>query len=263
MTASPESLEIAGEDGIRFAQVTDCHLMDEPDGRLRGINTRATLEAVLESIGNNHPRLDFLLFTGDISQTGSRASYGIFASALASLNCPVYCIPGNHDDPAGLHDIIPTSPVSELRTIPLGANRLQLLTSWIAGKHHGRIPDACLRRLGRQLARPPGGMDIIALHHPPVATGCWLDGMGLVNRADLYGELARVPQPTLLLCGHIHQTIDRQFGNTRVLTAPSSCYQFKPGAATMTVDETQTPGYRYFHIESPHRVHTRVYHLAH
>ncbi len=144
MAASPESLEIAGEDGIRFAQITDCHLMDEPDGRLRGIHTRATLEAILESIGNNHPHLDFLLFTGDISQIGNRASYGVFASTLASLSCPIYCIPGNHDDPAGLHDII-----------------------------------------------------------------------------------------------------------------------FKPGAATLTVDETRTPGYRYFHIKPPHRVHTRVYHLAH
>lgn len=263
MPSSPESMEISRTDGIRFAQVTDCHLMDTPNGQLRGVDTRATLEAVLESIGRNHPQLDFLLFTGDISQTGSRASYGIFASVLSSLSLPIYCIPGNHDDPHKLQDIIPTSPVSGLKTIRLGAHRLQLLTSWIAGEHHGRVPDACLRHLGEQLARPPDGMDIIALHHPPVTTGCWLDGMGLVNRADLCRELARAPQPTLLLCGHLHQALERRIVNTRVLTSPASCYQFRPGSATMAVDHTRTPGYRFFHIESPDRVHTRVHHLVH
>ncbi|MEQ9562453.1 MAG: metallophosphoesterase, partial [Woeseiaceae bacterium] len=77
--------------------ITDPHLFAEPDECLRGINTRATLQAVLDHVREADWQAEFVALTGDLVQDDSREAYRRVHSLFGSLQLPVYCVPGNHD----------------------------------------------------------------------------------------------------------------------------------------------------------------------
>ena len=69
----------------KFIQITDTHLFSSKNGELLGMNTQASLNAVLECIANEEDDFDFFLCTGDLSQDGSVSSYNRFKSNLSKL----------------------------------------------------------------------------------------------------------------------------------------------------------------------------------
>src|ERR1044072_1451896 len=93
--------------GLKVLQISDTHLHAAADSRMRGVTTYATFRAVLEQ-AERDPRwpVDAILATGDIVQDESRAGYERFRSTLEPLGVPVYSIPGNHDDPALMGEIL-------------------------------------------------------------------------------------------------------------------------------------------------------------
>ena len=72
---------------------------------------------------------------------------------------------------------------------------------------------------------------LIAQHHHPIAVNSvWLDQHQLSNGALLADILQRHTHARVLLCGHIHQEIDRYFSTCRWLASPSTCIQFLPNS---------------------------------
>ena len=92
---------------LKLLQITDTHLHAAADSRMRGVTTYTTFRAVLDQ-AQRDPRwpVDAILATGDIVQDESRAGYERFRSTLEPLGVPVYSIPGNHDDPALMGEIL-------------------------------------------------------------------------------------------------------------------------------------------------------------
>jgi Icc protein len=75
-------------------QISDTHVLADDDEVLLGVNTTASLNAVLDQIKADPVRADLLLVTGDLSQDETAASYVKIADALTRLVVPAYCIPG-------------------------------------------------------------------------------------------------------------------------------------------------------------------------
>ena len=254
-------IEPAPHPSLTFIHITDTHLLDDEGDALHGVDTGQTLRAVLRDAARCFPDADFTLFTGDISQTGNAASYRLFQSALAGWRTPVYCVPGNHDTPARLRRIAPTCPDRRMTTVDLGAAKLLLLNSRVAGQHHGRLSDGQIEQLERCLGEGDDktGVYIVALHHPPVAVGSrWLDRLNLTNADKLLSVLGRRDLPVLLLCGHAHQEIDRRVGNIRILATPSTCYQFVAYADTPQREQSPRPAYRFVRVDAQGTVHTQT-----
>ena len=65
-----------------LVQLTDSHLFGEPDTAMLGVNTDASLRAVLRQIEADGKHPDLLLATGDLSQDGEAAAYRRFAAIL-------------------------------------------------------------------------------------------------------------------------------------------------------------------------------------
>ena len=83
-------------------QVTDCHLFPDPRATLLGVETQASLAAVLRAACRER-RPDALLATGDIAQDASPETYGLFLDTVrAHFDGPLLCVPGNHDHGADL-----------------------------------------------------------------------------------------------------------------------------------------------------------------
>ena len=57
--------------------------------------------------------------------------------------------------------------------------------------------------------------------------------------------------------GHVHQDFDAMRGPVRLLSTPSTCAQFKPGAEKFAVD-TRPPGYRILELGVDGAIRTEV-----
>ncbi|MGK7889036.1 MAG: metallophosphoesterase [Leptolyngbyaceae cyanobacterium] len=79
-----------------LVQITDTHLLADPTAQLRGCNPWQTLQDCLRQVATHQP--NGVLLTGDLADQGQPAAYDALVAAVSTLGCPVYWLPGNHDD---------------------------------------------------------------------------------------------------------------------------------------------------------------------
>jgi Icc protein len=60
-----------------------------------------------------------------------------------------------------------------------------------------------------------------------------------------------------VLFGHVHQEVDSEFQGLRLLSSPSTCIQFTPGADAFTL-EASAPGYRWLELRDDGTLETGV-----
>lgn len=251
------------QDALRFIHITDTHLLNQADETFYELNTGKSLQAVLSDCASRYPEVDFWLFTGDVSQTGTEESYALFRSAIRPYDIPVYCVPGNHDTPELLQRVVPDCPVDSVHVVRVGRFSLVLLNTWVENRHSGRISRHCLQQLEDHLRHCEDRFNIIVLHHPPVPVNSeWLDEIGLQNRDEFLQVLDHCPGNALVLFGHIHQEVDRQSGRLRLLSTPSTCHQFKPNTRVHRTDPLP-PAYRFIELDASRHVDTKVHYIRH
>ena len=215
-------------------QLTDSHLHSAQDAEMHGVNTLETFRSVLEHARNHsHWPPDAIVVTGDIVEDETRAGYERFRETLEAFALPVLCIPGNHDDPALMNEILTTPPFQLCGDVKLGEWRVVLLSTFQQGKVEGRLGKERLARLDELLSRNPDEHVLICMHHQPLPAGsAWLDRYGLTDTQDFLETIDRHDQVRTVLWGHVHQASDRQRNNVRFLSTPSTCFQFMPGTST-------------------------------
>ncbi|QYJ21880.1 phosphodiesterase [Achromobacter sp. ES-001] len=232
-----------------LVQLTDSHLFGEPDTSMLGVNTDASLRAVLRQIDADGKRPDLLLATGDLSQDGEAAAYRRFAAILGQASvlaaAQIRCLPGNHDQPAVMRQELAhwSTPVTDV-----GAWRVVTLDTTVPGSNAGHLPDSQLDMLEAALAEAPGRHTLIAMHHNPMQMDShWHDSMMIDNPQVLFKRLTRWPQARVLLWGHVHHEFDRRRHNLRMLATPSTCFQFSIRDGKHVVDNL-APGYRWIKL---------------
>ncbi len=232
-----------------LVQLTDSHLFGEPDVAMLGVNTDASLRAVLRQIEADGKHPDLLLATGDLSQDGEAAAYRRFAAILgesdALAGAQIRCLPGNHDQPAVMRQELAqwSTPVSDV-----GAWRVVTLDTTVPGSNAGHLPDEQLDMLEAALDAAPGRHTLVAMHHNPMQIDShWHDSMMIDNPQALFKRLTRWPQVRVLLWGHVHHEFDRRRHNLRMLATPSTCFQFSIRDGKHVVDN-MAPGYRWIKL---------------
>lgn len=237
-----------------LVQITDTHLLADPEGRLHGWRVDAACDAVLAAARRRFPRPDAVLLTGDLVHDESAAGYRRLARKLRGW-APAYAIPGNHDDPAIMARALRPAQVGGIATI--GGWRLHLLDSRIPGRDGGRLGGAQLTRLAARLTDDP---TLVVVHHPPAAIGVpWLDAIGLEDGDELRALLQTRPAVRGVISGHVHQPVDRWIDGWRLLTAPATCRQFPPGGDKPAEDRRRVPGYRSLRLHPDGRLTSRVF----
>ena len=243
-------------DDVRLLQISDPHLFGDPNGRLRGVNTLASLQRVLAHALAYRRGLAGLLCTGDIVND-EPAGYAHFERLTASVGMPVFCLPGNHDDPRALRAALARAPFQVGGHADLGRWRLVLLDSSVPGRASGHLGTAELRRLRDALE----GTDhhvMVCLHHQPVPMASrWLDALGLDNAAELLALIERYPTVRAISWGHVHQSFDSHWRGVRLLGTPSTGAQFLPLASEFAID-TRPPAYRPFKLHSDGRIDSEI-----
>jgi len=232
---------------VRLLQFTDMHLPGAPDGQVRGVRPDRTLARCLAHARARHPTPAALLLTGDLVQDDA-AAYPRLRAAFAGAGVPVHCLPGNHDDPAGLRRELAGAPFTHDFASRYDHWLVVLLDTSVPGRVDGHLGADALERLHATLGAHAGRHVLICLHHHPVAHGSrWLDALMLDNAAALFAVLQRHAGVRGLLWGHVHQELDRQHGRWRLLATPSTCMQFRPDSDVFAVDD-RPPAYRWLEL---------------
>lgn len=244
---------------LKVLQISDTHLHAAADSRMRGITTYATFLAVLEHAQRDRRwPVDAILATGDIVQDESRAGYERFRAALEPLGVPVYSIPGNHDDPKLMSEILASGSFQLGGELRHGPWSIVLLSTFLAGEDAGGLGPARLQGLRKALAAHAGQHILVAMHHHPLPMGStWLDGVALRDAADFWHIIDTHREVRGVLCGHVHQATDRSRNDVRFISTPSTCAQFLPGSEFFALDE-RPPGMRWLELYDDGHIETEV-----
>jgi 3',5'-cyclic-AMP phosphodiesterase len=246
---------------LRVLQFTDSHLLADLSQRVLGIDPHASLRAVIEHMRTNHGAADFVIATGDLVHDGSTQGYSALRELVEPLGVPVYCIPGNHDDPGLMRQVLTGGKVRWAPSVCGEHWQLVLLDSVVAGRDSGHLGAEQLALLEDCLTAHPRHHTLVCLHHHPVNVGSpWMDAMALDNPDALFSAIDRHPQVRGVLWGHVHQSCEADRNGVRLIGTPSTCVQFKPRAAAFALD-TLGPAYRWLALDPNGQIDTDVVHL--
>lgn len=242
---------------LRLIQFTDTHLYGDVDGKLRGVATYPALLAALEHARARHWPCDAILATGDLVQDDPEG-YPRFREVFGGLGVPVYCIPGNHDEPEALASALNGAPFQLGGVAQWPGWVAVMLDSYLAGKAQGRLSPRSLRDLDAALSANSGRHALVCLHHHPVPMQSrWLDQVGLENPDEFFAVLDRHSNVRAVLWGHVHQIHAAERKGVKLLSTPSTCAQFLPLSASFAIDR-RPPGYRWLELHPDGRISTEV-----
>jgi len=232
---------------LRIVQITDTHLYSDPDGQLLGLNTRHSLEQVIDLVLDAQ-QPDLVVTSGDLTHDGSPQAYRHVRDCLQRIGAPVYCLPGNHDESTNLKACMNSDLFLSVRNEHINHWHMLFLDSTVAGSEGGHLRKSELEALDAALASSPDLPTLIWLHHQPVPIGSrWLDSMAIDNPQAFFDITDQYNQVRAIVWGHVHQIFERERNGVQLLATPSTCVQFLPGSEDFAVDLVP-PGYRWLEL---------------
>jgi 3',5'-cyclic-AMP phosphodiesterase len=230
---------------IRLAQLSDMHLVGEAAPHPFGQDTAASLAAVIDELST---RPDVAVMTGDLTDDGSLEAYHRVRAHTAGLADEVHAVPGNHDDPANMYEVLGGGR-DDVRLVSLSRRWTMLLVNsqWL-GHDAGRIAPETLDAIDEALARASQHV-IACMHHPPAST-CNDPYCGIVNGAQTLSVLRRHRQLRAVLSGHLHRAFDDTHAGIRFLGAPSTCCQLTHGGVPHFAPTSAPPAARLVDLHS-------------
>lgn len=228
-----------------LVQLSDLHI----GANENGVDPVPHLEAVVGAVRSLPNRPDAVLVSGDLTDDGAEGGYRLVHEVLGRLGAPLHVLPGNHDDRGCLRAVfdLPGEGDEPVRySVDVGELHLVVFDSNVPGQDPGRYDPEQLRWLDAELGAEPERPTLLALHHPPLATGIeeW-DGINLEpeQRPLLAEVVARHPQLRAIVGGHLHRTAASALAGVPVLAVPSTYLQARPDFETEGVELVPHPGF--------------------
>lgn len=231
-----------------ICQLTDLHVRPKCGATDDEAETNTMTEQACRVVAAFDPMPDVVIITGDLTERGHEAEYANLAAMLArTLSMPVYVIPGNHDRRDALRSVlahlpgVTSDPFFVQYAVEDHPVRLVMLDTLVPGSNHGELSDAQLDWLDGTLAAEPSKPTLVAMHHPPFATGIpHMDKIALLNASAFRSVIARHRQVERIVCGHHHRPIVGQCAHAVASISPSVAHQL-----ALTFDPMQPGAFNY------------------
>ena len=235
--------------------ITDNHLFADPSEGRHGISSVETFQRVLESATASR-RPDLVVDTGDIAHDRTVEVYEMFASMVRDfVDCPMIATPGNHDLAKPFDEVLSRDSVT------MGDWKIVTVDTHIDDEVAGFIGQEEMTRVEDELRKNESPTLLIG-HHPATEIGCaWIDGHRIENGDEFLRKLERYPHVKAYLGGHVHQAFDGRANGLRLMTTPSTCWQFKTGSDSFAVDDLPA-GWRWLELRADGEIDTYVERLS-
>lgn len=244
-----------------FAQISDCHLYADRHALHYKANVFDNLVAILIDIHHNQT-IEFIVFTGDLTQDHSELSYQNFVLAVkqVKINKPIYFLAGNHDDESLLSEFLSCKAFCRNKTIELAQWDIHLIKS----KSDTPAGFVDCNQLNSLLSNKDKSnkFQFIMMHHHPIDVGYFIDRHGLTNQTEFWQTLARLNNVKGIACGHVHNALtllpEVSGYSTPVYTCPATSIQFDPISDTVK-NAQKGAGYRTFTLHKNGDVEAQAY----
>ncbi|WP_067804782.1 metallophosphoesterase [Nocardia beijingensis] len=221
---------------VTIVQLTDTHI--RPGGELvHGmVDTYANLTHVLQQLRASRQRIDALVLSGDLTDTGSPEAYrrlrGAVEPVAQELGARTVYVMGNHDertafatellgaDPAALDPDTTHDQVADVAGL-----RVIALDSTTPRRHDGRLEEHQLDWLAAQLREPAPRGTLLVLHHPPIPSPVAATEYLRLERPELLAEVLAGSDVRLIVCGHNHLTGAAALAGIPVWIGPALAYR--------------------------------------
>jgi Icc protein len=219
-----------------IAHLSDTHLTSA-GVRYNGVlDADAALDravAVLAAAVAAGRRIDAVVVSGDLTDTGDPVAYHRLAAAVAAQAGPIPVFAtGNHDVRTEFHAQLlgsdATGPILQVHDI--NGLRVIVLDSSIPGAGHGRLTTAHLAELRAELTTPAPAGSIVVLHHaplPPPSPLLSYFALEASSRAALCDAVGGT-DVRLILAGHHHLARSAMLGSVPVAVAGSTAIRTDP-----------------------------------
>ena len=246
---------------VVIAQISDSHLFCKKEGLHHGHNVYINLKKVLYEISQN-PTIDYIVFTGDLSQDHSEQSYLNFVAAVkeSKIEAPFYRLAGNHDEPKLLDKYLSQAPFISATTINHGSWQIQLLNSK-GDTPAGYVGQQEFTKL--KVSVKTDKHQLIMMHHHPIDVNYFIDNHGLLNKTEFWQHISSYSNIKAIACGHVHgafeltkQLVDSQ-GLITLFTCPATSIQFDPCADGVS-PLAKGPAYRLYLLYENGAINSKV-----
>ncbi len=249
-------IEQSHQDYAELLQITDTHIFADEEERFDDIDTKASLNDVLNLARDNNWPVDALLATGDLVHDAKTIAYERLLEVFTSIEEPIFCLPGNHDSPILMHQLLNTNNIHTSKSIEIGSWLIIMLDTFLQNTHAGQLQQIELDLLDDLLGKNLDKHVLICLHHPPVEIGSeWMDIMRLNNPEEFFAVLDKYHHVKAVIWGHIHQEFNSERNGVRLMASPSTCVQFMPDSGEYRKDD-RAAGYRYLKLHTSGEIET-------
>jgi len=248
---------------LKIAQISDTHLFADKSTLHCGANVYQNLCDVLSHI-HSVEKPDVIIFTGDLTQDHTSASYQQFVNIVNQQNIkiPFHFIAGNHDEHLQINTHLTGAPFNASKTII--NNHWQVLLINSKGETPaGYVSSQTLNWLDEQIE--PHKHQVVMMHHHPIDVGYSIDKHGLENKKAFWNAIEQHPTIQLLACGHVHNDLallPEQTGySTPLYACPATSIQFDKTQNTSACNG-QGAGYRIFELFDDKTFTTRTHFIG-
>ncbi|MEI8321237.1 MAG: metallophosphoesterase [Alphaproteobacteria bacterium] len=212
---------------IRIVQITDTHIMPKGEHWCSKTETLTNrrLQDVIEEVNALDP--DFVVHTGDITDTGDLASYEHAKELLDQLKAPYFLTCGNHDNFQNLKSVFPKQPFMSnhfaLHDLNGSFIRTLILDTRIPDKDEGVLCPERIQWLKDRLEEDSEKPTLLFMHHFPIEVQEPLfSSINLKNSSELERIILTNPQIMGVYCGHYHHAASAVFGGILCWISPST-----------------------------------------
>jgi Icc protein len=240
-------------------QISDSHLFAEKSGLHHNTNVYQNLINVLHKI-KRLTHVDAIIFTGDLTQDHTNASYQLFVQAFeeCQIIMPVYYLAGNHDKPKLLKHHLISAPFCQTKIIESKHWQILLMNSK-SDTPSGEITQQQFDQIAHVIDVKKS--QLLLMHHHPVDAGFFIDQHGLKNQQQFSDFINEFPSIVAVGCGHIHQALTLPIvlpkRAVNLYSCPATSIQFDISSATVAKN-TQGPGFRQFVLQKNNQLFTDV-----
>ncbi len=237
-----------------IAQITDLHIGARGETFFGGYEPAGAVAGVVARLNALDPRPDLVLLTGDVTENPTPAAYAEARGLLAPLELPMAAIPGNHDNRDLFREVMLAlgARVGDGRFLQLDfhAGPLRLIgldTVEDALAPGGRLCEERLQWAAARLDEEPERPTVIAMHHPPFATGIGgMDRIGCANGDALAAIVAGRRNIRRVLCGHVHRAVTADWAGTTATICPAVAWELRLDLHddAAPVHQRQTPAFQ-------------------
>ena len=193
---------------IKFIHITDLHLShpDLDDPNLHS-DTEGAFREIIKAILLMEEKPNFVVLSGDLTNTGEKKSYQLLKDLLKPLSTPVILAIGNHDKRESFHEIFNGAVSSDPYFHDNIYSGLHVITldSSIPGRIAGEICNEQFKYLKKALKKHEENPKLLVIHHPPKIDPDGLPWGSLSMESTLrLDNVLRGYNIVGILAGHIH-----------------------------------------------------------